>query len=209
MLALTLEQRSWLHAVPAGAKMAAVALAVVLVVPVTDPAVIGAMVLGVAALYGSAGAMALRAGLRLLRPLVLMLAIIMAWHLLMGEARLGLVICLRILGLVALANLVTLTTRLDDMMAVLEWLMAPLTRLGLPTGRLALAVALAIRTIPALSLKADALREAWRARATRRPGPQLAFPLVLLALDDATHVAEALRARGGLAATETTKQKRN
>jgi len=35
------------------------------------------------------------------------------------------------------------------------------------------------------------------ARSRRRPGWQLVLPLSLAALDDADHVAEALRARGG------------
>lgn len=207
MLALTLEARSWLHAVPAGVKMAALALVVVLVLPVTEPAIIAALVAATAAIYATLGPVAIRQGWRLLRPLWLILAIIMAWHLALGEARLGLVICLRILALVALANLVTLTTRLDDMMAVLEWLMTPLARAGLRTDRLALVVALALRAIPALRLKAGHLREAWRARATRRPGFQTAVPLVLIALDDATQVADALRARGGLSGPEQEERK--
>ncbi len=202
MLALTLEKRSWLHAIPAGAKMAALAVAVVLVLPVRDPAIIAALVVATAAVYASLGRVALRAGWALLRPLWLILAIILVWHLALGEARLGLLICLRILSLVALANLVTLTTRLDDMMAVLEWLLTPFALLGLPVARLALVVALALRAIPALRLKAGLLREAWRARSTRRPGFQTLMPLVLIALDDSTQVADALRARGGLGAPD-------
>ncbi len=199
MLALTLERRTWAHRLPAGLKLALVALTVVLALPVTDPRLVAGLVTAVAALYASLGRQALRTGARLLRPLALVLAIIMAWHLVLGEARLGALICLRILALVGLANLVTLTTRLDDLMAVVEWLLAPLSRLGLPTGRVALAVALVIRQIPALTARAEALRAAWRARATRRPGRHLALPLVLSALDDAEQVADALRARGGLA----------
>ena len=38
----------------------------------------------------------------------------------------------------------------------------------------------------------------WRARSPRRPGWQILMPVTLLAIDDAEHVAEALRARGGL-----------
>lgn len=198
MLALTLERATWAHGLPAGLKLATVALSVVVVLPVTDPAIIAMLVAVVAALYASLGRQAIRTGLGLLRPLLLVLAIIMVWHLVMGQARLGAVICLRILALVGLANLVTLTTRLDDLIAVVEWLLAPLVRLGLPADRVALAVALVVRSIPALMARAEALREAWRARATRRPGPQLALPLVLSALDDATQVADSLRARGGL-----------
>ena len=43
----------------------------------------------------------------------------------------------------------------------------------------------------------DILRESWRARSPRRPGWRILLPATLAALDDADHVAEALRARGG------------
>jgi len=199
MLAMTLEQPTWLHPLPAGLKMAAMAVAMVVFLPVTEPAVIAGLVLATGALYASLGRPALMRGLRLLRPLMLVLAVIMAWHLVIGVPRAGAVICLRILGLVALANLVTLTTRLDDMTAVLEWLMTPLRRLGLNTAAVSLALALVIRCIPVLTVKGNALMEAWRARSPRRTGFQIAVPLVLVALDDADHLAEALRARGGVA----------
>ena len=42
------------------------------------------------------------------------------------------------------------------------------------------------------------LSEAWRARSPRRTGWQIVMPLAALAIDDAEHVAEALRARGGV-----------
>jgi biotin transport system permease protein len=199
VLALTLEQPTWAHRLPAGPKMAAMAVAMVAILPVTSPPVIAALVLVTGALYASLGAVALRRGLRLLRPLFLILAVILAWHLIMGDWRQGAVICMRILGLVALANLVTMTTRLDDMMAVMDRLLAPIARLGVNPAALSLAVALTIRCIPMLMEKAGALREAWRARSRRRPGVQIAVPLALMALDDAENISEALRARGGIA----------
>ncbi|HHX88664.1 MAG TPA: energy-coupling factor transporter transmembrane protein EcfT [Paracoccus sp.] len=198
MLAMTLEHPTWLHRWPAGVKMAAMALAMVAFLPVTEPLAVAALVAGTGALYASLGAPALRRGWRLLRPLALVLAVIFAWHLVIAAPREGVVICLRILGLVALANLVTLTTRLDDMTAVLEWLMSPLRRAGLNTAAVSLALALVIRYIPVLTHKGSALMDAWRARSPRRAGFQIAVPLVLVALDDADHLAEALRARGGI-----------
>ena len=39
--------------------------------------------------------------------------------------------------------------------------------------------------------------QSWRARSTRRPRWRVLVPATLAALDDADHVAEALRARGG------------
>ena len=43
-----------------------------------------------------------------------------------------------------------------------------------------------------------ALSLAWRARSRRRAGWRVIVPFMVLALDDADHVAEALRARGGI-----------
>ena len=54
-----------------------------------------------------------------------------------------------------------------------------------------------IRFIPVMLARFDQLAFAWRARAARRMGWQVLMPAALAALDDAAHVAEALRARGG------------
>lgn len=198
MLALTLDPPGWAHRVPAGWKMAALALTVVAVLPVTAPLLLGGFVLAVAGLYASLGWRAMTVGARMLRPLLIVVAIIFAYHAIVGQVALGLLIGLRILGLVALANWVTMTTRLDDMTAVARRVLSPLRVVGLRPEVLALAIALVIRFIPVLAQKGRALHEAWRARAARRPGARLAVPLVLLALDDTEHVSEALRARGGV-----------
>ncbi len=150
-----------------------------------------------AGLYAAGGAAFARHGLAMLRPLWPFLALLAVWHLWTGDWRAGAVIGLRLLAAVAAANLVTMTTRLDDMLSVVERALAPLGRLGLPVRRVALALALAIRFVPVLLDRARALGEAWRARSARRPGWRLVVPLALGALDDAERVAEALRARGG------------
>ena len=98
---------------------------------------------------------------------------------------------------VAAANFVTMTTRLTDMITVLETLTKPLARLGLSPRALALAVALTIRFIPVTLSRMQVIRESWRARSPRRPGWRVLLPATLAALDDAEAVAEALRARGG------------
>jgi biotin transport system permease protein len=98
---------------------------------------------------------------------------------------------------VAFANFVTMTTRLSDMMRVIERLLRPLSRLGLSARQLALAVALVIRFVPVMLARAGQIRESWRARSPRRPGWRILVPIILSALDDADHVAQALRARGG------------
>ncbi len=203
MLALTLETHTWLHRIPAPAKLFALVVVTVLLLPVTDLRITGGFLIIVTLLYASLGGIAIREGVRLFRPILLILLVILAWHVVLGEPRAGLVICARILALVALANLVTMTTRLDDMIAVVTWLLSPLRRFGLAPSTFGLAVALTIRSIPVVLMKAEALRMAWRARSARRPGVQTLFPLALMTLDDAEHMSDALRARSGLASQET------
>jgi biotin transport system permease protein len=90
-----------------------------------------------------------------------------------------------------------MTTALSDMIAVIRWLATPLRRVGLNTRAMELAIALVIRILPTLIDNGQRLSDAWRARSPRRPGWRVVVPFTLLALDDADHLADALRARGG------------
>ena len=87
--------------------------------------------------------------------------------------------------MVALANLVTMTTTLSALGDVVHRLFSPLRRLGLPVGILEAAIPLVIRFVPTLIGKARALMQAWRARSHRRANWNIVLPLALLALDDA------------------------
>ncbi|EEW25157.1 energy-coupling factor transporter transmembrane component T [Rhodobacter ferrooxidans] len=198
MLTLTSPVETPLHRLPAGGKLAALAVATLLLMPQTSLVVLAAAGLATAALYLAQGTAFAAHGARMLRPLWPFLLILALWHGWTGDYALGLRIGLKMLTAVALANLVTMTTRLDDLLAVLERLAAPLARIGLNPRLLALSVALVIRFTPVLLDKTAALMQAWRARSLGRPGWQVVIPAVLVALDDADHVAEALRARGGL-----------
>ena len=66
------------------------------------------------------------------------------------------------------------------------------------TALMSLALALVIRFIPVMLTRTEAISLAFRARSPRRPGWRLLMPVSLAALDDAEHVADALRARGGV-----------
>lgn len=198
MLTLTTAPETPLHRWPAGIKLAGLALAALLIMTARTPPPLAlslAVVAGVHLVWG--GALA-RQGWRLLRPIWPFLAVLALWHGWSGAVEEGLVIALRLVLAVSIANLVTMTTRLSDMTAVVERVARPLARVGVSPGRLALAMALAVRFVPVLLDKAAALRQAWAARSPRRAGWRLVVPVALAALDDADHVAEALRARGGL-----------
>ena len=194
MLTLTSERQTRAHGWPAGVKLAGLVLwtLVLFQLPGLAPAMT-AMALAALAAFGlGIGADWLRL-FRLLWPVALVLAL---WHLASGTPRDGAVAIARRLAAVGAANLVTMTTRLADMQAVVQWLARPLSGV-LPPQALALSVALMIRFVPVMLLRWEALALAFRARSARRGTWRIAMPAVLAALDDAEHVAEALRARGG------------
>jgi len=136
--------------------------------------------------------------LRALRPLWPFLALLVIFHLVTRQAVEGAALALRLLAMVTLANLVTMTTTLDALLAVATRLLSPLRPLGIKPGRIAFAALIVIRQVPTLLARARQLSEAWRARSRRRPGWQIVFPLCLATLDEADHLADALRARGGI-----------
>ena len=152
----------------------------------------------VVALYCAPGLVFCRAGLRRLIALWPFVAIIALWHLITGEITQGAEIVLRLLSAVALANLVTMTTRLTQMIDVVRWLCTPLRWLGISTHPLEIAIALVIRFTPILVDKGALLGQSWRARSAKKPGWRIVMPFTVLAIDDAEHVADALKARGGL-----------
>jgi biotin transport system permease protein len=198
MISLTSPVETAAHRWPAGVKLGALCVATVVlfaVKPLAAHVVFCALMLG---LYALPGRVFLRAGLSRLWMLWPFVALIVLWHVVLGEADVGIAIALRMITAVGLANLVTMTTRLSDLMGVVRWLCAPLRRFGVSTTMIEVAVALVIRFTPVLADKGQLLHQAWRARAARRVGWRIVLPFAVLAIDDAEHVAEALRARGGL-----------
>lgn len=195
MLTLTSPVETWLHRVPAGAKLATLAVVTAGLFTLDGLVWPALSLVAVGAFYASCGLLGY--GLRRLLPLWPFLLVLAVWHLWTGTLAEGGTIALRLIAAVAAANLVTMTTRLTDMVTVLERLAGPLRHLRLPPRTLALALALVIRFIPVLSDRIGTLRAAWAARSARRAGWAILVPATLAALDDAERVAEALRARGG------------
>lgn len=197
MLTLTHPRKTALHRWPAGVKLAVLAVVSLLLfrLPPVGLAVAGALLAG---LYLALGRDLARAGLRALLPLWPFVLVLAVWHAFGGTLALGGLLILRMMLAVAAANLVTLTTPLSEMIAVIERMLLPLGRLGLDPRAVALAMALVIRFAPLLLERQRGIAMAWRARSHRRPGWRTALPLTLAALDEADQVAEALRARGGV-----------
>ncbi|MFD1157645.1 energy-coupling factor transporter transmembrane component T family protein [Roseovarius aestuarii] len=197
MISLTSPVRTKAHDWPAGLKLAGLCASTLVLFYIRDPAMHFGLLLLVLGLYALPGRRFMDAGLRQLRILWPFALVVAVWHLWSGEIATGATVILRLVSAVALANLVTMTTRLSDMIDVLHGLSRPLRRFGLRPRVLELAIALVIRLTPVLLQKGTLLSEAWQARSRRRSGWRIILPFTVLALDDAEHVAEALRARGG------------
>ena len=198
MISLTSPVETAAHRWPAGVKLGALCVTTVLLFAVKPPAAHMVFCALMLLLYVLPGRVFFRAGLGRLRMLWPFVLLIVLWHLLMDDAKAGISIALRMITAVGLANLVTMTTRLSDLMGVVRFLSTPLRRFGISTTAIEVAVALVIRFTPVLADKGQLLHQAWRARAARRVGWRIVVPFAVLAIDDAEHVAEALRARGGL-----------
>lgn len=198
MMAIYLEGVSWAHKLPAGVKLILVAVLSLALFQVTSVYLFLACLAAVLACYASLGRQGL-AQLRLLRGLGILLAGLLALHWLSGSLAEGLVISLRLVVMVLAANFVSLTTRLDDMLAAVLPLFRPLALFGLSPRTPALGVALVLRFVPHLMLVYGRLREALSARAGPGSSWRLLGPFAIQALAMSDHVAEALKARGGSA----------
>lgn len=199
-LALYVPGATAVHRCPAGAKLLVLAgLGALLFAVPTLPVVVGALAavvlvgLAVARLPGAVLA-------RQARLLLWWLVALFAVHALVTDVPSGTVAVLRLLTLVLAAAVVTATTRVTEMVAVVERLCAPLRMVGARPARIGLLVALALRFIPVLVDRADRIREAQAARGGSVRGVRslttTVVPLLISVLRMATAVGEALDARG-------------
>jgi biotin transport system permease protein len=195
MLTLTFPVETRAHRLPATAKLGLIAALGLGIGMTSDPLLLALILLIVWAGFLPLGLTEARRLPRRLWPLWPFLLVIGGWHILRGTPETGLAVGLRMLTMAAAATLLLLTTRFDALVAAFSTLIRPLALMGLPVGRIALALALAVRFIPVLSQRADSLALAWRARSARKPRHRLFAPLALSAFDEADHAAEALRSR--------------
>lgn len=195
MITAYLTRRTWLHAVPAGVKLALVAGFNIVLLPVQDGRVFVACLALTALVYASLGPAAFRR-LAVLKSLLPVLAVIGFVHGLSGTWQDGLTAIARVFLMVMIADLVAMTTTMQALMDALAPLFSPLRLLGLSPKKLTLSVALVVRFVPVLLSNWQAREEAWRMRSGRRASVRLVAPFLAETLRMADHVGEALDARG-------------
>jgi biotin transport system permease protein len=131
-----------------------------------------------------------------LRPLRYIIVLVAALQCVLAGWHAAVMVCGTIVVTVALAALVTLTTRVTAMLDALGVALHPLRRLGVDTDRIGLLLALTIRCIPLVAGIVTAVSEARRARGLGFSVRALAAPVVIRSLRSADALGEALIARG-------------
>jgi biotin transport system permease protein len=195
MIGSHLARRTWLHALSARLKLLALAALTVIAFWIDSSVVLAAGFLIVLLVYVCLGSEA-RTRLKLfssLAPLLIVIALFQYWSVGPEAACVTLVrLCLMIL----LADMVSMSTPMLDMMDAIEPAMRPLAWIGWDASRLSVAIALVIRFVPALLEEWSKRNEAWRARTGRRASIRLLPAFLASIVTMADRVAEALDARG-------------
>ncbi|HXR67540.1 MAG TPA: energy-coupling factor transporter transmembrane protein EcfT [Dermatophilaceae bacterium] len=110
------------------------------------------------------------------------------------QAAVGIVgtLVLAVLG----AGLVSLTTRVTDLLDVVTRLLQPARAVGVDPDRVALLLTLTIRAVPVIAGTLQEARDARRARGLERSTRALVTPVVVRTIRHADRVGDALAARG-------------
>ena len=183
------------HRAPAGLKLAVLGAGLLLLALVPGPVpvlVAAGVVLALAALA--------RVGPRLLaaqvRPLLWVLVPLTGLQLWLSGPGRALTVATSLVVAVAAAALVTLTTRTEDLLDAIATVLRPLRRVGADPERVALVLALAVRSVPVLAGIAGEVQQARAARGAERSLRAFAVPFVIRSLRHADRLGEALEARG-------------
>ena len=185
---------TWLHRIPAGFKLLALALLGMFLFAIqTWPALL--MLTGCCvAVFASLGATTSRT-----KPLVVGVLVasglVGVFHVWMGQPVLAAVTVMRLLSATLMGIALTLTTRYSDLLSVFEWLLTPLQKLGLRTDHLALQLALMLRFTEHFFVVWRRLDDAYRLRTGKAGGFKILAPLTIQMLLTTRRVADALTLR--------------
>jgi biotin transport system permease protein len=195
VLALYIHRDSAIHRLRPGAKILLSLAGSALLFATGDIALLVALTGAVVVLYPAAR-LPLGVVLATLRPVLIVCAIIFALQLAFSGLPQAITAVLRIIALVLLTSLVTLTTRLSDMLDTLTSAARGLAPFGVDPPKIALAVGLTIRFIPMLLRDIEEVQNARKTRGGNGFGLMAAGPLIIKILRMTDAVGNAIAARG-------------
>ncbi|XVQ07683.1 energy-coupling factor transporter transmembrane component T family protein [Spirillospora sp. CA-255316] len=184
-----------LHRLPAGAKLLALLVVITATLFIRDPAVALA-----AAVFACLAYPVARVGLphlgRTARGLLPFLAVTLVFQSFTAGWRTALVLAAQLFIAVALAGLVTLTTRVAQMLELFERLARPLRVFGVRPERVALVLALTVRCVPIALTSWRSAHDAYVARGLTRRRHQMVVSVIVSLVRSAEAIGEAISSRG-------------
>ncbi len=186
---------SVLHRARAGVKLAVAGLLMVALVTWLGPWELAAIA-GVTLLGYLLSGVGWRVGLAQVWPMRWFVLVLLGVQVLIADLERAVLTVGSLVVAVALAGLVTVTTRVSDMLTAFVAVLGPTRHVGVDPERVALLLALGIRAVPVVARLGREVREAQVARGLRMGPRTYAVPLTVRALRHADALGEALLARG-------------
>lgn len=196
MIPIHVDGSSVMHRMPAGVKLVAMVLTVTLIsLTPNGPllAVWGVLVVAAYALAGLLGSQLWRQ-IHLMRWVILITVV--GQLLFVGEAA-AVLNTARIVILILVAALVSLTTRVSAMLETIERMVGRFRRFGADPEAVGTVLMVAITSIPVIASHAGRVREAYRARRAGTNIVAMTSTMLVLAIKHADELGDALVARGG------------
>lgn len=196
MIPLHVDGSSPVHRMPAGVKLALMIVIVTLISLTPNGPLLagwGLLVLGVYALAGMLRSQLFRQ-VHLMRWIIV---VTVAGQLLFVGETAAVWNTVRIVILILGAALVSLTTRVSDMLETVERLVGRFRRFGANPEAVGTVLMVAITSIPVIASHAGRVREAYRARRAGTNIVAMTSTMLVLAIKHADELGDALIARGG------------
>jgi biotin transport system permease protein len=195
VLPLYIHRCTIIHRLPASVKILLSLAGGFALVVVGDIALLAGLIGAIILLYVAAR-LPLGAVFAALRPVLVICGFIFALQLAVSGLPQAAAAALRIIALVLLTSLVTLTTRLSDMLDTLTLAARGLAPLGIDPPKIALAVGLTIRFIPMLLHDVQEVQNARKTRGGKGFSIFAAGPLIIKILRMTDALGNAIAARG-------------
>jgi len=184
-----------LHRAPLAVRIVALSLFGLAVVVLRGPwvSLAGLAVAGMAAVVAR---LPVRSTIRGLRPVMITAVVVLGYQTWQRGWAVGAEVSGDLVALVLAGTVVTATTPTDVLLDGLTGAVRPLRRVGLPPEGFGLAVALLLRTVPAIGDLFGEVRDAAKARGLERNPRALLVPFAIRTVGRARTVGDALAARG-------------
>lgn len=196
MISLYLPGTSPIHRAPAWLKLLVLALGAIVLSLLPNSWGLAAAAFLLPALGYAAAGLSVRIMVRDLRAMLLLVVFLVGTQLIFSPPLAAVCNTARVLAVVLLAQVLTRTTRVQDMVEVAQTCLRPLRRVGVSPTAVGLAMALAITSIGQVAGIVTQVRQAQRSRGVRLAPWAWVMPVLVQTLRHADDVGDALQARG-------------